>query len=342
MIDVSIIVPVYNVAEYIERCITSLLSQTKKNIEFIIVDDCSTDNSLSIIESMILNNSLKDKFKIIRHKDNKGASGARNTGILNSTGKYLYFLDSDDAITEDCIELLFNAVEDGNCDFAIGDYECIDNEAIMPTFNLREGFLHSKKEILAAYRKYQMYDMAVNKLTNRSFILENNLFFKENIIHEDSLWSFALAVCSNSMAVILKKTYIYYVRENSVSTNILRKDNFYINKSIKSREIIIGEMFNICRHYKDSPYEKDVLKTFLEHKNSLLIGILKTPNASKTYKYGIYKKILNHRCNTKIYDFIQSVDNIKQFIKYFHSILPAKIGFMYIYSFYKPNNSELI
>lgn len=339
MIDVSIIVPVYNVAEYIERCITSLLNQTKKNIEFIIVDDCSTDNSISIIESMILSHSLKDKFKIIRQNDNKGASEARNTGILNSTGKYLYFLDSDDAITEDCIELLFNAAEDGNCDFAIGDYECIDNEAVMPTFKLSEGSLHSKKEIINAYRKYQMYDMAVNKLTNRSFILENNLFFKKNIIHEDSLWSFALAVYSNSMAAISKKTYLYYVRDNSVSTNILRKDNFYINKSIKSREIIVEEMFNICMRYKKSPYEKDVLKAFLEHKNSLLIGILKTPDAPKTYKYEIYQRILNYRCNTKIYDFIQSVDNIKQFIKHFHSILPTKIGFMYVYSFYKPYNN---
>ena len=339
MIDVSIIVPVYNVAEYIERCITSLLSQTKKNIEFIIVDDCSTDNSISIIESMILNHSLKDKFKIIRHNDNKGASGARNTGILHSTGKYLYFLDSDDAITEDCIELLYKAVEDRNYDFAIGDYECIDNEDVMPTFKLSESFLHSKKEILNAYRKYQMYDMAVNKLTNRNFILKNNLFFKENIIHEDSLWSFALAVYSNSMAAISKKTYIYYVRENSVSTNILRKDNFYINKSIKSRETIVEEMFNICLRFKDSPYEKDVLRTFLEHKNSLLIGILKTPDVPKASKYETYKIISNYRCNTKIYDFVQSVDNIKQFIKHFHTILPAKIGFTYLYSFYKPNNS---
>lgn len=96
---ISIIIPIYNVAEYVSDCLKSVLQQTYKNIEIIIVNDCTEDNSMVIIEGLLKESATSIPYKIINHTRNQGLSVARNTGIKNSTGDYLYFMDSDDEIT---------------------------------------------------------------------------------------------------------------------------------------------------------------------------------------------------------------------------------------------------
>ena len=120
-IKVSIIIPIYNVEPYIERCIISVLNQSYKNIEIIIINDCTPDKSIELINKLLNNKySSTENIHILNHEKNKGLSAARNTGIMNATGDYLYFLDSDDSITHDCIEVLVNALS-LNIDFVIGD-----------------------------------------------------------------------------------------------------------------------------------------------------------------------------------------------------------------------------
>ena len=103
---VSIIIPVYNVAPYIKRCLDSVVAQSFQDIECILVDDCGTDNSKEIVQQYIDNYQGQIQFKFIHHEKNLGLSGARNTGIKVATGEWLYFLDSDDSIIPDCIAIL--------------------------------------------------------------------------------------------------------------------------------------------------------------------------------------------------------------------------------------------
>ena len=112
MPEISVIVPVYNVREYISECCDSIFNQTYQNFEFIIVDDCSTDNSLSIIESY-----TDDRIKVI-HKENGGLSDARNAGLDACEGDYVYFLDSDDYIDSNALFLLIDIAEKEKSDSA--------------------------------------------------------------------------------------------------------------------------------------------------------------------------------------------------------------------------------
>ena len=105
--NVSIIIPVYNVAPYIEACLKSVMRQTYSgSMECLVVDDCGTDESIAIAERMIAEYDGSILFQILHHEHNRGLSAARNTGTLQATGDYLYYLDSDDEITDECIELL--------------------------------------------------------------------------------------------------------------------------------------------------------------------------------------------------------------------------------------------
>ena len=107
---VSIIIPVYNVASYIEECIQSVLDQTYPDLEVVLVDDCGTDHSMELAENLIRKSNRSSIFRIEKHDRNRGLSAARNTGIKTATGEYLYFVDSDDKISQDCIEKLVQFV----------------------------------------------------------------------------------------------------------------------------------------------------------------------------------------------------------------------------------------
>ena len=133
MTKVSIIIPVYNVSDYIERCIRSVMEQTYQIIECILVDDCSPDDSITKAESLIRQYGGSVEFVILRHDKNIGLSGARNTGINHSTGDYLYFLDSDDEITPICIESLMKvARENPTSDIVQGYSSCPLVDAVFP------------------------------------------------------------------------------------------------------------------------------------------------------------------------------------------------------------------
>lgn len=131
MLKLSVIIPVYNVEQYIDKCIQSLLGQTLKDIEFIFVDDCSPDNSVTIIQKY-----NDPRIKIIRHTINKYTAEARNTGIKNATGEYIAFIDSDDYIEKDFLEILYNLAKKNNADIAKGIIRYIPSQRIINKNNL--------------------------------------------------------------------------------------------------------------------------------------------------------------------------------------------------------------
>lgn len=219
---ISIIIPVYNVAEYIEECLNSVIAQTYMgDMECLIVDDCGTDNSIAIAERIIQNYQGNIKFQILHHDHNRGLSAARNTGIKASTGDYVYFLDSDDYITIDCIETLAKVVNyKGTIDLVQSNYSLLKNDKITPSdftkyYNIQ--YTEDKDYIIKALLDMERFPvMAWNRLVNRIFILRNGLFFQEGIYHEDNLWTFFLAKAVNSMYINYSSTYIYLIREDSI------------------------------------------------------------------------------------------------------------------------------
>lgn len=248
MIKVSIIVPVYNVSEYIERCWDSIRNQTYKNIEVLFVDDCGTDDSVAKLEGYLAAEDTVDA-RILHHAVNRGLSAARNTGLESATGDYVYFLDSDDGITEDCIELLVSPLAEKKYDFVVGDYSVVGEGAYSP-FSLSTGAVETQEEVLRTYAAGEWYVMAWNKLCRRDFLIENNLFFKEGLIHEDVLWTFKVACKAKNMFVVKQPVYNYYVRSSSIMTSMsIEKDvNIYVEVFGNIAAFVEEEGRTYCRH----------------------------------------------------------------------------------------------
>lgn len=222
---ISIIVPVYNVALYVESCIRSVIRQTYDGpMECIVVDDCGTDNSMDIVEKLVAEYDGPISFKVLHHEHNRGLSAARNTGMDEAKGDYLFFLDSDDELTEDCIEKLTTPLRDEQYDMVLGDLINIrlsdTNEWIERKTNFKlkledKTILRNKKIFKTHKRGWNQ--LAQNKLYKADFIKENQLRFKEGLLHEDNLWGFQIAYFARSLYVVRNVTYIWRHREGSIT-----------------------------------------------------------------------------------------------------------------------------
>lgn len=225
---ISIIIPIYNVKDYITDCITSILNQTYKDYEVILVDDCGRDDSVALAENMLKGGQVR--FTTLRHEHNRGLSAARNTGFSVARGKYVLFVDSDDSLSFDCLEKLAAVADRTGADVTVGNINVVGNGSEIPLLsdNMPEMF-SSRDEILASYMKGEWYMMAWNKLVRREFMNKNHIQFVEGLVHEDNPWSFEVACKAESMAFVMDKTYNYLVRENSLQTdkNFTRHYNAY-------------------------------------------------------------------------------------------------------------------
>lgn len=217
---VSIIIPVYNVEQYIEECLQSVANQTAGDlIECIIVDDKGTDESIKVAEAFIESYHGDVKFNIIYREENGGLSAARNTGIRAAQGEYLYFLDSDDYIIPTCIETLLTlADKHGGVDLLPALYIRESND--MQQFS-RESFPEFSDDHRLIKRSLLDYDKipvtAANRLIRRQMVIDNNLWFKEGIIHEDNYWTFFLAKHVKRMAFSAEKLYFYRETTGSIT-----------------------------------------------------------------------------------------------------------------------------
>lgn len=222
-IDVSIIIPVYNVAPYVEQCLNSVLNQTYDNIEIIVVDDCGTDESMAIVEKLKIEYNGPKVFRIVKHNCNSGLSSARNTGIKHSNGTWLYFLDSDDYISPECIESLLetsHVCED--LQMVVGAYEFVGNgEMNVVTMKDSTDVLlsNNKLECARLHCEGRIYPMAWNKLVRRDFVLKHKLFFVDGIWHEDEVWSFECMCLVSNIAIYNEVLYFYNIRDNSIQTS---------------------------------------------------------------------------------------------------------------------------
>lgn len=215
---VSIIIPIYNVALYIKRCLDSVVAQTFQDIECILVDDCGTDNSVDIAQQYIDNYQGQIHFKFIHHEKNLGLSGARNTGIRIATGEWLYFLDSDDTIVPNCLSTLL-ALKDKypNIDFVQGNLLNENGEISHYGFNNIPEYCNNPITIEDIMLR-KVITSAWNRLVKRSLLIENNLFFPVGMVHEDMYWVYFLSKYVHAAAFSTTGTYIYYTNEGSIMT----------------------------------------------------------------------------------------------------------------------------
>lgn len=250
MISITCIIPVYNVEEYIIDCLQSIVNQTYTGkVECILVDDCGTDNSIRIATEFIENYRGSYEFRIIKHEKNRGLSAARNTGIINATGEYIYFLDSDDKITEDCFEQLISPLKEELYDVVVGDFKVYPQKDYHTNLKFSYNTVLRGNQIIGQYGSFNIYMMAWNKLCNRKFILDNGCLFYEGILHEDELWSYKLAVYAKSMYIVKQITYIYNLRAGSImsSSKMQRRkeDLTIITKEIKK----VADSLNLKYNY---------------------------------------------------------------------------------------------
>lgn len=238
MLKVSIIIPVFKVEPYIERCVCSVLNQTYRELEVILVDDCSPDQSMNIAKQIIeKSEKAKDlQIQFLKHEKNRGLSAARNTGIKTAKGDYIFLLDSDDKITPICIEKLISLAQKyPDVNIVQGNTWCNDERykwLDLSTKNLPE-YTQDKQWIRKQFInvEYNLKDnvpvTAWNKLFNRKWFVENNLWYKEGLIHEDEHWRLMYWKHINSIAFCNDITYKYYIRQDSIITRNKSRDQKY-------------------------------------------------------------------------------------------------------------------
>lgn len=233
---VSIIVPVYNVEKYVARCINSIIDQSYADIECLIIDDCGSDSGLAICEKIISDYHGDIRFQILHHDENKGLSEARNTGIRNSRGKWLYFLDSDDWIEPYTIADMVSLTEAyPSTTMVMGLIDC-PQEPIYHHFPFAECTSHVEGCAVGEYLFLtdQISVTAWNKLILKDIIIRNDAFFEPGFIYEDELWMYQNIRHFNSLSFTNKITYHYDYTPNSImAKNTLNRKQYYCDKIIE-------------------------------------------------------------------------------------------------------------
>lgn len=211
---ISIIVPFYNVEQYIDRCIQSLITQTYRNIEILLVDDCSPDNTLEIAKKYTKTDA---RIKILQYEKNRGLGGARNYGIQNANGEYVLFVDSDDYIEANTIERLYEKAKNNNLCVLEANYlkEGESNTEILP---IRDYFVN---KVLSGKEYWESIPIAPvvawNKFYKLSFLKENNIAFKLRKF-EDVAFTAEVFMKAKRVMNINFPFYHYIVRDNSIMT----------------------------------------------------------------------------------------------------------------------------
>lgn len=277
-ITISLIIPVYEVSAYIERCLKSVIKQTYNHFECILVDDASPDDSIAKCERIIAEYDGPIQFRILHHEQNRGLSAARNTGIDAATGDYILFIDSDDLISNDCVEKLMAPVlKDNTIEMVLGEKLRFSDEGLFDMRNKswqHQEDLSSQEAVRNTYLdvKRHLSTAAWNKLTSRSFINRHHLRFMEGLIWEEVLWSFFEMKYLNHMYIIPDITYYYYQRPGSICSGTKKeKLSFYSCKicDIISSNFTVGDedreaalhLWRFCRNYIKIPKTKELRAT---------------------------------------------------------------------------------
>lgn len=278
---ISIIVPVYNVEKELDRCIQSLLHQTYKNIEIILVDDGSPDDCPRMCDEYA---KMDARVRVI-HKSNGGLSDARNMGLKKATGEYVLFVDSDDYIRLDSCQRFVGIIND--CpDIVVAEATIYRQDYIIhqKRSSLEENITYNNKEfIIKSINSNEWYAPVCYNLYNRLFLINNELFFEEGILHEDVEYMMRLYLKANKINFLKYEFYQYVIRENSITqsevfTKNIKDCNYIYSKwkktideikdvDLKEKLYCVLSKYYIssCRRFKNCnlPNPKGISNAFL-------------------------------------------------------------------------------
>lgn len=308
---VSIIIPVYGVEKYIAECIESVFNQSYTDkVECVIVNDCTKDRSMDIVSDMLSDYKGNISFRVINRMTNGGLSAARNTGIKNARGKYVFFLDSDDYLKTDCIDALVKLsvlypkaqIIQAGLTATNGGFKFLSTEGNRRLKCYSEDSGYIKKHMLQAHYP----TVAQNKLILKDWLERNDLFFKEGVLHEDEHWNFYASKYVDSYVLCKRDSYIYRVREGSIMQTIGEKSvlsqivilrDFLNNIDAKEEQAQRFAIFKMCfRGYLNysEPYKElmvDVLKRLKIHCSfvgrSVIDIVLCLPNDFFRTRFGV-------------------------------------------------------
>ena len=276
-IKVSVIVPVYNVEKFIDKCLNSLVNQTLKEIEIIVVNDGTKDNSQKIIDKYV--KKYPDKIKSYI-KENGGQGSARNYGLEKANGEYIGYVDSDDFVEKDMYKKLYNKAKENNYDIVVcgnynvsEDYQNKNIDTFINNYNTDlENIFFGK--------------MAVwNKIYKRDILIKNKLEFKEKVWYEDLAFTLKAIMNSNTFAFIDEPLYDYLIREGSTMNNSNVKRNLEILEAF-------NDILSYIQHNKKEEYFSKIEFLAIDHIYiSAIVRVLKAEADDKVKRETINKLI---------------------------------------------------
>lgn len=231
-IKVSVIVPIYNVEKYIERCVRSLMEQTLKEIEYIFVNDCTPDKSIDILKKVIQEYPYRaEHIHFLNHTINKGLPSTRNTGLTITTGEYIAHCDSDDWVEPDMYEKLYNQAISENADIVCCDFW--DDFTYKKRLR-KDSYYTSKKENIRAMLQTRIHGSNGNKLVKKTLYSEHNIKFPDGINMWEDLYTSVRLFYYSQKITYIPQAFYHYFQQNS--------DSLVNNLSLKK----IEERIEIC------------------------------------------------------------------------------------------------
>lgn len=330
--DISVIVPVFNTEKYLKKCIESILNQEVKNIELILVNDGSSDNSGLICDDY----SKKDSRIRVIHKENEGVSIARNIGIKNATGKYISFIDSDDWIDKEMYKEILNIFYTYNVDFVKCSAKRVYKDNVIKGPTHMDGGYYSKDKIESyIYPRIVISDnLATNAVVsastcvyNRKFIDDNNIFFDEEMKHfEDLMFNVNIILKSSSFYYMIDNYfYNYTFNEESTSQKFNPQKWKYFRQSHKiMREKLIGN-----KEY-DFSNQLDLFLINLAYISAEDARILD----GYVNRYNYVKSIMNNKELIEAYKNV-SIENISWKRKVLYMLIKYRFAHIYTMISYK-------
>ena len=310
---ISVIVPVYNVEQYLERCVDSIINQTYTNLEIILVNDGSTDNSGKLCDEL----AKKDERIRVIHKENGGLSDARNRGIDESESDLVGFIDSDDYIDSDMYEVLLKNLNDTDADLSMcALYDVYNNTPEAQVTNKETWKLSSEQAIKMVMEAKILSVTAVNKLYRKS--LFSDLKFEAGKIAEDAFIMIKLLDKCEKIVATNEKKYYYVHRENSITTqkfstkflNVIeayeQNSNIILEKYPKLKDVAQTRMnwayfyvldrLLLDDNYNDKELENKLISYLKNHRKD----ILNDPLFTKGRKIGFIALLLSRNLYRKL------------------------------------------
>lgn len=270
----TIIIPTYNVEKYIEQCINSVILQTEKDIEIILIDDCSSDSTTKIIEEYAKNDT---RINLIINEKNSGPSHSRNKGLQAAKGKFIAFLDSDDWWDEERLEKMLQHVENFNADMICDDQKLInDNEEKHWGTIFKNGKVYLNKPLNFTASYFINHDLGLKPLIRREFIEQNQIRFDENLRYGEDYLLFLNCLMLGANAYLIPEAYYYYrAREGSLVT----KNMDLLKQTLNTTENMLNNPF----------YNKDhEVKRALENRKKRIIEAIEYYSFTQPIKDGDY------------------------------------------------------